>query len=173
MTQTDDADPQEHGRLPSVSEVEDSLPLELAEAGSHVHKPDWRIFLPTAVILTLYGAGAAMMWRAGWDGSELFRLFVIVLALGVPLIAAHAFLRYETARVQVLPDRIRYHPGWPKDVPLDIPRELILRLAVKRGFAGLVFGGGTLVIETTAGTRVAIADLADPQKVVREYDGQQ
>ncbi len=132
-----------------------------AEAGA-VHRARWQLFLPTLVITALYAAAWLYLAQTGRSGGGLAKLVLLVIAVGVPLLTAHAFLRHQTIRVQARGDALRYHPGWPRDLPVDLPYALIERIWVKRGIAGRLFGGGTLVIELTTGARVAIADLSDP-----------
>jgi len=154
-----------------VHEVEDGMELELPEAGAPVtYRCHWQIFVPTIVVLIGYGLALWYLWFTGRSEMALFRLFAIVMAVGVPLLAAHAFLRYETVRVQLMPETLRYHPGWPKDMAIEIPRELITGLYVKRGLSGWLFGGGTLIVKTSTRNRVAIADLKSPHEIVTLFE---
>jgi len=153
--------------MAQLQEIENEAEAELEAAGSgHLFKPHWQIFVPTIIILVSYCAAMAYLWATGRGDTALFRLFAIVAGIGVPLLAAHAFLRFETVRVLLKDDSICYHPGWPKDRMLEVPHKLIERTFVKRGLAGNLLGGGTLVIETSTGGRIAIADLCDPDAIV-------
>lgn len=168
-------EPQETGEerhVPHVREVEDVAGFEAAPvAEGHIHRPRWQIFAPTLAIAALYAGLWAWLYANGLAGGAIARLVLLVIAIGVPLLAAHAFLRFETIRVQVLNSGVRYHPGWPKDIPVDMPFELIERIAVKRGISGKMLGGGTLVMYLTTGERVAIADLADPAAAQQDITG--
>lgn len=144
----------------------ESVPL----AGGHVYRARWQLFLPTLAIALLYLAGWLIMAGLGRGDGALARIFVLVMAVGVPLLAAHAFLRYQTIRVHVLTNAVRYHPGWPRDLPVDMPMALVAATEVRRGLAGRLFGGGTLVMQLTTGERVAVADLADPDGARAEID---
>jgi membrane protein YdbS with pleckstrin-like domain len=157
--------------VPHAREVADVAGFEAAPiAGGHVHRPRWQIFLPTAAIALLYAGFWFWLHVSGMTGGALSRLALIVLTIGVPLVAAHAFLRLETTRVQVLDDVVRYHAGWPRDMPVDMPFELIDRVDIRRGLSGRIFGGGTLVLRLTTGESAAIADLADPYAAKAEMD---
>jgi membrane protein YdbS with pleckstrin-like domain len=101
---------------------------------------------------------------ADMSDTNLARLFIVVMAVFVPLLAAHAFLRYQTIRVQVNEDCLFCHPGWPKDLPLEVPIAMIEDVVVKRGLSGRLFGGGTLVLHLVAENKVVIADLAEPDE---------
>ncbi len=156
--------------MASLNEIDEEIEVELEAAGSgDLFKPHWQIFMPTLVILLSYCASMLYLWATGRADSALFRLFAIVAAVGVPLLAAHAFLRFETVRVLLKPQSLCYHPGWPKDRMLEIPHKLIERIFVKRGLAGKLFGGGTIVIETSTGGRIAIADLRDPDAIIDRF----
>jgi membrane protein YdbS with pleckstrin-like domain len=154
-----------------VHEVEDGIELELPLDDAPVtYRCHWQLFIPTIVVVLGYGFALWYLWMTGRSGGSLFRLFAIVMAIGVPLLAAHAFLRYETVRVQLLADRLRYHPGWPKDMAIEIPIELITGMNVKRGLSGRLFGGGTLIIHTSTGHKTAIADLKNPSEIIANFE---
>ena len=156
--------------MPTLHEIENEIELELApEDGVSVFKPHWQIFVPTIIVLAGYGLSLIYLWMTGRTDTAIFRLFAIVAAIGVPLLAAHAFLRYETVRVQLKKNSLCYHPGWPKDRMLEIPHELIEAIRVKRGLAGRLFGGGTIVIRTSTGGKIAIADLRHPNAIVEHF----
>ena len=147
MTGTDDmaAEPAQR----QADEAQAAGDVDAARPGvPHVH------VVEDVAVFEFDDAAAVPVYRA--------RLVIIVMAIGVPLLAAHAFLRYATIRLQVLASAVRYHPGWPRDLPVDMPFELIERVRVTRGLSGLIFGGGTLVMDLTTGARAAVADLADP-----------
>ena len=149
--------------IPHAHLVRDVAGFELDEGVSQPSfRARWQIFLPTAAVGVIYAAAWLYLGNSGKDTHELMRLIFIVMSVGVPLLAAHAFLRFQTVRVQVLANAVRYHPGWPRDVPIDMPLDLIDRVRVRRGLAGLVFGGGTLVMDLTTGQKATIADLGDP-----------
>jgi len=155
--------------MPPLQEVEDHVELELApQDGVSVFRPHWQIFIPTVIVLIGYGLSLLYLWATGRSDTALFRLCAIIAAVGVPLLAAHAFLRFETVRVQLKDASLCYHPGWPKDRMLEIPHELIETIRVKRGLAGRLFGGGTLVIDTSTGGKIAVADLRDPDAIIQQ-----
>ena len=157
--------------VPHAHKLEDADIFEpdQAEPGT-IFRPRWQLFLPTLAIAALYSMAWTWLVLEERGGGALARLFLIVMAIGVPLLAAHAFLRYQTIRVQVLNDAVRYHPGWPRDLPIDMPLDLIDRVRVKRGLSGLLFGGGTLVMDLTTGEKAAVADLYDPQGARRTIE---
>lgn len=151
--------------VPHAHVVEDVAAFEAAQgSAADIYRARWQLFMPTVAIAVLYSALWLYLDISGRGGFALTRLVVIVMAVGVPLLAAHAFLRYETIRLQILDQVVRYHPGWPRDLPVDMPYELIERVGVKRGLSGVIFGGGTLVMFLTTGEKAAVADLAEPEK---------
>jgi len=77
-----------------------------------VHAAHWHLFIPTIIIAALYFSGWLVLILLGRIDTSLAKLFVIVLALGVPLLTIHAFLRFYTSRIQVADDHVRYHRGW-------------------------------------------------------------
>jgi membrane protein YdbS with pleckstrin-like domain len=148
-----------------VFEADSSLLLEKNDAqtqGVPLFFAHWHIFAPTIVILIAYSFSWLLLAMADMSDTNLARLFIVVMAVFVPLLAAHAFLRYQTIRVQVNEDCLFCHPGWPKDLPLEVPVAMIEDVVVKRGLSGRLFGGGTLILHLVAENKVVIADLAEP-----------
>jgi len=133
-----------------------------------VHAAHWHLFIPTIIIAALYFSGWLVLILLGRIDTSLAKLFVIVLALGVPLLTIHAFLRFNTTRVQTCDAFVRYHPGWPKRFLVDLPFALIDHVSVKRGLSGRIFGGGTLVIHLTIGEKIFVPDLSEPDRACAE-----
>jgi len=149
-----------------VLETDNLQILERVEAkntGVPLFTAHWHLFLPTLVIAVLYSALWMFFASSGKADSGLARLFIVVMAIGVPLLAVHAFLRYQTIRVQVNEDQALCHPGWPKEFPIGVPGNVIQKVRVRRGLAGRLFGGGTLILQLSTGGRIVIADLAKPR----------
>lgn len=150
-----------------IFEADTGLILEKNEAqtqGVPLFCAHWHIFAPTVIILVAYSLSWLLLAMADMSGSNLARLFIVVMSVFVPLLAAHAFLRYQTIRVQVNEDCLFCHQGWPKDLPVEVPFAMIESVLVKRGLSGRLFGGGTLVLQLMADNKIVIADLAEPEK---------
>ncbi|MEM7216578.1 MAG: PH domain-containing protein [Pseudomonadota bacterium] len=159
----------QHGQdtnLTMALEPEDIHILERSEArtsGVPLFTAHWHIFIPTLVIAILYSVAWITLATLGKADSGLARLFIVVMAVGVPLLAVHAFLRYQTIRLQVSDGHVFCHPGWPKELPIDVPVSVIREIKVKRGLAGRVFGGGTIILSLVTEGDVVVADLAQPE----------
>ena len=141
--------------------------LERAEAkntGVPLFAAHWHIFVPTVVITVLYSCAWLLLAAMGKSDTGLARLFIVVMAIGVPLLAAHAFLRYQTIRLQVSDGHVFCHPGWPKELPIDVPLYVINQVRVRKGLSGRMFGGGTVILELITEGNVVVADLAEPEK---------
>jgi Bacterial PH domain len=149
--------------VPHIRTVEDTADFENAPVRSYGAR--WQLFLPAVAVGVVYLGAWAYLYSTGMRHTAIARLLLIVLTVGVPLITAHAFLRRQTIRIQVLSKGIRYHPGWPRDLPVDLPYDLIERIKVKKSLVSWLFNTGTLVIDLTTGERVAIADLYRPELV--------
>ena len=141
--------------------------LERAEAkedGVPLFAAHWHLYIPTIIIAAIYSLIWLVLFVTGNAGTDLARLFVVVMTVGVPLLAAHAFLRYQTIRIQVNEDNVLCHPGWPRDLPSELPAQMIESVEVKRGLSGSLFGGGTVIFKLITGDRMAIADVGDPDE---------
>lgn len=123
----------------------------------------WHIFIPTVVIAILYSGAWITLAMLGKSDSGMARLFIVVMAVGVPLLAAHAFLRFETIRLQISDGRVLCHTGWPRDLPIKVPLQVIREMRVRRGLAGTLFGGGTLILELIPKGKISVTDLDDPE----------
>ena len=153
----------------AVTDIPEEAPAvvladDFARADGEIYGAHWHVFMPTLVVAVLYFMGWLLLLLLGRGEGTLAKLFVLVLAVGVPLLTIHAFLRFNTTRVQMCDAFIRYHPGWPKRFLVDLPYALVERVSVTRGLSGRMFGGGTLVLHLIIGEKVYVADLSDPDK---------
>jgi len=156
-----DAEDGDPGPQPPVEIMERS---EAKLSGVPLFTAHWHLFIPTIVIAVMYSFSWGVLVALGRIDTAIARLFVVVMAVGVPLLAAHAFLRYQTIRLQINEAGVLCHPGWPKEMLIEIDAGLIEKIVVKRGLAGRLFGGGALVLHLATGSKVVIADLGDPDK---------
>lgn len=147
---------------PDMDNVADSVTLEPL----HRYKAHWHIFMPTVIIAVLYMIGWIALYMMGLSGGGLARLFIIVLAIGVPILFAHAFLRYQTIAIEIFEEHLLYHTGWPKSEPVNLPFGMIKSARATRGLSGRLFGGGTVVLKLLAGEEIGVADVEKPELVV-------
>lgn len=132
----------------------------------HRYKAHWHIFMPTVIIAVLYLVGWSVLYFLGLSGGGLARLFVIVLAIGVPILFTHAFLRYQTIAIEIFENTLQYHTGWPRSEPVSLPYGMIKSARATRGLSGRLFGGGTVVLKLLAGEEIGVADVETPEVVV-------
>ena len=126
------------------------------------------LFLPVAVIAAGYGLLLLWLWFTGELASGIARLAVIVLAFGLPMLLAHAALRYATISMQLQDGFVQARPGFPQRGTLNIPYTDIERIDIKRGIARLVGNYGTLVVHLKNTDKVSICDLGDPEAICEE-----
>lgn len=134
---------------------------EAKSAGVPLFIAHWHIFIPTIIIAVIYLIAWIVLHAVGMGQTGLARICFIVVAVGAPFLGAYAFLRYQTIRVQINENDIICHPGWPKDLPIDVPISVISRVRVRRGLAGRLFGGGTLMLQLSTGSTISVPDLKD------------
>ena len=135
---------------------------------NHRYKAHWHIFMPTIIIAVLYLIGWAVLYFMGLSGGGLARLFIVVLAVGVPILFAHAFLRYQTISIEIFDHHLLYHTGWPKSEPVSLPYDMITGVRFTRGLSGRLFGGGTVVLKLIAGEAIGVADVSAPIDAVKQ-----
>ncbi len=148
-----------------ILESDSGLILEKNEAqtqGVPLYFAHWRIFMPSIVILLAYFSAWALLSITDYSDSNLARLFIVVMSVFVPLLAAYAFLRYQTIRLQINEDCIYCHPGWPKDLATKVHLSMIEKIDIKQGLTGALFGGGSLLLYLTDGSNIEISNLANP-----------
>lgn len=128
------------------------------------------LFLPVAVVAAGYAALLFFLLVTGKSGSGIGRLSVIVLSVGVPLLFAHAVLRYFTIRLQPQAHMLFLQTGFPRTEPLEIPYPLIRDIRIRRGLAGRLTGSGTLVFRLVSGQPLAVCDLQNPDAAKAEIE---
>lgn len=139
-----------------------------ASAGHSFRASKVALFLPVAVIAAGYGLLLLWLWSTGEFASGIARLATFVLALGLPLLLAHAALRYATISVQLRDGFVQARPGFPHRGTLSIPYTDIEDVEIKRGFAWIAGSYGTLVLRLRNGERISICDLRDPKFICSE-----
>ena len=144
--------------------------VEAQNSGVPLFVAHWHIFVPTVVIAILYSAAWMFLAMTGKSDTGLARLFIVVMAVGVPFLAAHAFLRFQTIRLQVSDGHAYCHPGWPKELPIDVPLSVIKEVKVRRGLSGYLFGGGTLILDLVTEGSVVVADISEPDLAKKVID---
>ncbi len=119
------------------------------------------LFLPTIVIAALYGGALLLLMHTGQLETALARLLILLVTLGVPLIAAHAFLRFVTIRLQPMVHAVFLNRGFPAAQSAEIPYERIASMEIKRGLIGMLTGSGSLILVLHDGKRLTAAALKD------------
>lgn len=151
-----------------LADAPDDVPIGESVLGKntqhvlHRYRAHWHIFVPTIVICILYISGWVTLYVMDKSGGDLARLFIVVLAVGVPLLLAHAFLRYQTISLEIFDSHLQYHTGWPKAEPVKLPFTVIDKIDYTRGLSGRIFGGGTVILQLVAGEAIGIADVEKP-----------
>ena len=158
----------DHGSMVIESdEVEILERRDAAIQGIPLFTAHWQVFVPSLVICILYLITWMILFFTGQASSSAGRTFIIVMAMITPLLAAWAFLRYQTIRLQVSGGHMYVHPGWPKEMPIDIPLELVESVSVKRGVTGRIFGGGSLAIQMSDGRTYTVTDISHAEEAER------
>lgn len=141
----------------------------LAAPAGHIFRASKvALFLPVAVIAAGYGLLLLWLWSTGESASGIARLAAIVLALGIPLLLAHAALRYATISVQLRDGFIQARPGFPQGVTHSIAYTDIEDIEIKRGISRLAGSYGTLVLRSRTAERISICDLGNPEIIRSE-----
>jgi|GEM_PF-4495414 len=136
----------------------------LEPQATHIYKAHWQIFVPTFVICLLYVVGWVTLFYLGQSGDSLARLLIVVLAVGVPILFAYAFLRYQTISLELFDNNLRYHKGWPQADPVVISYTQVKKVIFSKGFFGRLFGGGTVMLQMDKGVVIRIADVSRPDE---------
>jgi len=151
---------------PDLDELDEELgdeePIEpLAKARAH-----WSVFLPAVIVAALYGLGWVGLDTTGHAGGALGRLVFLVLLTAPPLLVAHAFLRYYSARATVTRKYILLSRGWPRYTAERIPLADVESVTLRRSLVARLVGAGSLHIRLWDGRDIDARDLADPHELV-------
>lgn len=152
--------------LENETQAETSLILEKYEArnqGVPLFAAHWYIFVPTFFIIMTYALSWILLSSFGMSNTNLGRLFIIVMSVFVPLLAAYAFLKFQTIRLQVNETSLSCHLGWPRDLSLEVSFSEIEKVTIKRGFSAKLFDQGSIVLKLKSGDDIAITNIAKPE----------
>jgi len=136
-------------------------PFEL-KVGTH-----WTVFLPSLVIALLYG-GLWLWFSTGEATDGLARVALLVVAVGVPMLLAHAATRFFGAEIVVTNNSLIARPGAPKRTEARVLVGDVVEVSIQRGLIGRVFDVGTVIVTDRSGLSVTVPDLATPMRVA-EY----
>lgn len=142
----------------------------VAGSGKSFHTSITALFLPVGVIAAGYAMLLIWLLLTGSAGSGIARLCIVVLSVGIPLLIAHALLRYFTTQIRPQKHAVLLHLGFPRSEPVEVAYPLIREIHVKRGIGGRIADSGTLLFRLADGRRIAVCDLAQPQIVRDEID---
>ena len=136
-------------------------PEEL-KVGTH-----WTVFLPSLVIALLYGGLWA--WFSGGEAADgLARVALLVVAVGVPMLLAHAAVRFVGAEIVLRKETLTARPGVPKRTETRVRVDDVVKVSIRRGLIGRVFDVGTVILTDRSGLSVTVPDMAAPSHVA-EY----
>ncbi|WP_339832444.1 PH domain-containing protein [uncultured Parvibaculum sp.] len=136
-------------------------------APSAVSGAHWTIYLPSLAVAAVWVG--VYVW-ADTRQPPLAAIRSIALAIEavvVPLLLFHAFMRARNLRVEVAADEIDMQWGFTWRRRLAVPVRDVAAAEVRPAIAQRFFGGGALALTFSDGTRRMIADLAQPESIVR------
>lgn len=134
-------------------------------AAAEMYEVHWAVFLPTGVIAVLYLG--LWFWFTEVHGTSggMSRVALLVLAVGVPLLVAHAGLRYVNGRLELMEEELIACPGWPVRRERHVAYRHIADVKLRRGLIGRVLDVGSLVIVDRNGDKTVMPDLSAPRDV--------
>lgn len=136
----------------------DNLREDFAFGGSAL-----ALFGPVFLIFAFFALVWIGFFLSGAQGSALARLCLVGCGVATPVLLAHAALRQATVRVEIEPEALFAHRGFPSLELRRIEWEDISGVAVLRNASSALTGASTLVLTLTGGRRVVISDLADAE----------
>jgi uncharacterized membrane protein YdbT with pleckstrin-like domain len=94
-----------------------------------------------------------------------------LFALAAALFWLAALLAFRSAALLITDRRVRLSSGTIYRVSVDLPLSEIDRISVRQDFMGRLLGYGTLLVESTNGTRVSCPNLTRPAEFERRLAG--
>jgi hypothetical protein len=126
------------------------------------------LLLPGLAVALGYAGLWLYLMQTGRAESNLARISLLVLVIGVPCLLAHAGLRLSTTRLTARGAHLEAHPGFPARDPLIVAYPAITGVRVKRGLSGWLTGAGSLVIERDSGSPVVVSGLGQADSALAE-----
>lgn len=126
------------------------------------------LFLPVVVIAAGYALLLGWIWIAGDISSGIARLAIIVLIAGVPLLLAHAILRYLSTGIRLFDEFAKLNPGFPRYGSREILYSDIADIELNPSI--LPTKSGTVTIRLISGEKLAVCDLDHPQFVREAFN---
>lgn len=120
----------------------------------------FRLFVPTALVACGYGILYLALRTMDASDGPVAKVSLLILAAGVPLIAAYAFLRALTIAVRLEPHALVLARGFPALHPVALAWHEVADVSVLESR----FSGSALIVEDTQGTRVMVRDLAGAEQ---------
>lgn len=118
----------------------------------------WTIFVRPVMLTCL----ALLLFNA--DNALLGAIF----ALAAALFWVAALLAFRSAALLITDRRVRLSSGTIYRVSIDLPLSEIDRISVRQDVMGRLLGYGTLVVESTNGTRASCPNLTQPAEFERQ-----
>lgn len=134
----------------------DNLREEFAFGGSVL-----ALFGPVVLLFAIFVLAYAGFFLGGAQGSAIARLCLVVCGVATPLLFAHAALRQAMVRVEIEPEALFVHRGFPSLKLRRVEWADVAGVAVLTNASSTLTGASTLVLELSGGGRIAIADLAN------------
>lgn len=121
------------------------------------------LFLPVIIVIAGYIALVLTLYFHGKADSALFRMALIILFIGAPLMVIHAMLRAYTVRISPMAHAVYLHRGFPRGEEMEVPYSFVESVDIRKGLGGYLTGAGTIVITLVAGQKVAVCDLENAE----------
>lgn len=136
-----------------------------AEAiGASLFTAHWSVLVPTLVLTIVFGILWYALTATGQSATFIGRFFIVAMAILLPLLAATAFLRFQTTRLQISGDKIAVHEGNLMGNLVEIDSGMIENVTVEP----MLMGGGTISIESGQGTIAVLRNLANAEAAKKE-----
>lgn len=116
--------------------------------------------------------GYAVLWlylgQTGREDSNLARVSLLVLVIGVPCLLVHAGLRLSTTRLTARGAHMEAHPGFPARDPVIVAYSSVTGVRIRRGLSGWLTGAGSVIIEREPGAPVVVPGLGQAEVALAE-----
>jgi hypothetical protein len=132
------------------------------------HASPLALLLPGLAVAFGYAGLWLYLVQTGREDSNLARISLLVLVIGVPCLLAHAGLRLSTTRLTVRGAHLEAHPGFPARDPLIVAYPSITGVRLRRGLSGWLTGAASLIIERDSGAPVVVSGLGEAEAALAE-----
>jgi hypothetical protein len=90
--------------------------------------------------------------------------------VAAPVLLARAWIRFVSLELRISPERLSYRDGWLRPRWREVALGSVTSARAVYGPVGRALGSGALVFSLGDGSRIRLADIAEPDEAARQIN---